>query len=553
MKRDTNKKPFNEDTIKRNGKWVNVGKDGKANSGKFRTKKAADAQRKAMFANGYKGESYNAKGYSAVPGRDREVSDKGLQRVLDIAKKVDPEAKCDFDDDLIYHDGAWWILLDGDERVYDSDSYNSAYDKLLRDVEKAINDAADKYWDEVKARRDFFLDDDGEEAEIDRAYHDASEDELRKMGAFDNLEESMTGYDESLVTEAPDMFGLPTDDELEVEYQKRKDRVAKQGEKAQAKYDSAKSLPVSKIIDKGSKSFTKDAAIKKALLDIGASYGLSIKQTFDNYYTTYSNMLTLVSMENDNIPIYTVRAEVGFGVSNLNGRPYIKAHIRVGNYASHSNIVDLSVYPLAESITIGDLFRLVSDKSKDIANKFDKIMKHAESLSSKDSDVNKHYYRYEHGQELNDFLSALYKEYKLEECSTPFNADGMKDYEEEWPDADDDIDFTDLYGAHGEYDDDYGVQKRHSMKEGIDDSLNEAEDNKNESYSDDWSDTLGTGGEPTYCPVCGVRFMTVDDGYRICPECHKTPHEIAQLKRREFIYDDEPYDLKTEVDVGEKK
>lgn len=40
-----------------------------------------------------------------------------------------------------------------------------------------------------------------------------------------------------------------------------------------------------------------------------------------------------------------------------------------------------------------------------------------------------------------------------------------EDYEEEWPDADDDIDFIDLYGVHGEYDDDYDVQTRHSMKE----------------------------------------------------------------------------------------
>ena len=48
---------LNEDTVKRDGKWANVGKDGKANSGKFKTKKEADAQRKAMFANGYKGES----------------------------------------------------------------------------------------------------------------------------------------------------------------------------------------------------------------------------------------------------------------------------------------------------------------------------------------------------------------------------------------------------------------------------------------------------------------------------------------------------------------
>lgn len=47
-------KGITEDTVKCNGKWMNVGKDGKADSGKFRTKKAADAQRKAMFANGYK-------------------------------------------------------------------------------------------------------------------------------------------------------------------------------------------------------------------------------------------------------------------------------------------------------------------------------------------------------------------------------------------------------------------------------------------------------------------------------------------------------------------
>lgn len=49
---------MNEDTVKtKDGKWANVGKDGKVDSGKFKTKKAADAQRKAMYSNGYKGES----------------------------------------------------------------------------------------------------------------------------------------------------------------------------------------------------------------------------------------------------------------------------------------------------------------------------------------------------------------------------------------------------------------------------------------------------------------------------------------------------------------
>lgn len=44
-----------EDTVKvRDGKWVNKGKEG--THGTFRTKKAADEQRKAMFARGYKAE-----------------------------------------------------------------------------------------------------------------------------------------------------------------------------------------------------------------------------------------------------------------------------------------------------------------------------------------------------------------------------------------------------------------------------------------------------------------------------------------------------------------
>lgn len=46
---------LHEDTVKQGKSWVNKGDEG--THGKFRTKKAADAQRKAMFANGYKAES----------------------------------------------------------------------------------------------------------------------------------------------------------------------------------------------------------------------------------------------------------------------------------------------------------------------------------------------------------------------------------------------------------------------------------------------------------------------------------------------------------------
>lgn len=41
-----------EDTVKQGNKWVNKGKEG--THGSFKTKKAADAQRKAMFASGHK-------------------------------------------------------------------------------------------------------------------------------------------------------------------------------------------------------------------------------------------------------------------------------------------------------------------------------------------------------------------------------------------------------------------------------------------------------------------------------------------------------------------
>jgi hypothetical protein len=52
MRITANPRRMKEDTVKlKNGKWANKGKDG--THGTFRTKKAADEQRKAMFAQGY--------------------------------------------------------------------------------------------------------------------------------------------------------------------------------------------------------------------------------------------------------------------------------------------------------------------------------------------------------------------------------------------------------------------------------------------------------------------------------------------------------------------
>lgn len=56
-----------EDTVKQNGKWVNKGKEG--THGTFKTKKAADAQRKAIFAQGFKAESLKEAHYNPETGK----------------------------------------------------------------------------------------------------------------------------------------------------------------------------------------------------------------------------------------------------------------------------------------------------------------------------------------------------------------------------------------------------------------------------------------------------------------------------------------------------
>lgn len=60
------KKALEEDTVKQGSSWVNKGKEG--THGKFKTKKAADKQRKAMFANGYKAESVTKEGNLLTEG-----------------------------------------------------------------------------------------------------------------------------------------------------------------------------------------------------------------------------------------------------------------------------------------------------------------------------------------------------------------------------------------------------------------------------------------------------------------------------------------------------
>ena len=57
-----------------------------------------------------------------------------------------------------------------------------------------------------------------------------------------------------------------------------------------------------------------------------------------------------------------------------------------------------------------------------------------------------------------------------------------------------------------------------------------------EGFDDDWSDTLETGGEPSYCPDCGVRFVRDEEGDAVCPKCNRTPHQIAADAQRKAMF-----------------
>lgn len=88
----------NEGTVKQGNRWVNKGKDG--THGSFKTKKAADAQRKAMYANGFKGESIDS---PLVDAEYLNAVDKNTKTPLPEGKECGDVCQYDvseYDDDV---------------------------------------------------------------------------------------------------------------------------------------------------------------------------------------------------------------------------------------------------------------------------------------------------------------------------------------------------------------------------------------------------------------------------------------------------------------------
>lgn len=86
-------KRLNEDTIKTSkGKWVNKGEEG--THGTFDTKKEADAQRKAMFASGWKSESLKEASYGGaydIADDEYFTKDDGMEAANEVAYQLEKE------------------------------------------------------------------------------------------------------------------------------------------------------------------------------------------------------------------------------------------------------------------------------------------------------------------------------------------------------------------------------------------------------------------------------------------------------------------------------
>ena len=138
-------KGLKEDTIKtKSGKWVNKGKEG--THGEFKTKKAADAQRKAMFANKKPGAKW---GESLDEGKDANPVIDRINKPL--LKKLDEMAQDAYDGDYAqkkfdelygWQLAALWSLCiyseeNPDGQLYDDEVYDAIAKR--RDSEKLFD------------------------------------------------------------------------------------------------------------------------------------------------------------------------------------------------------------------------------------------------------------------------------------------------------------------------------------------------------------------------------------------------------------------------------
>lgn len=230
----TKKEIVTEDTVKlKDGKRTNVGDDGKVDSGKFKTKKEADAQRKAMFANGYKESKENLKNKldklreSMYTNNDKKnhlnsihEEEESMTKKEALAKylgvTLDDIIESDYDEnefDVLNEDSEYLVL-----------TYDEAYDRAVEYVKDTYDEMGlDAF---TKSFRDLIL----ENALDEDAFEDAVDD-LAWSICSDRAEEYSTGeFGSELIEDAYDNDILTDDDfekdeDGEIDYSTLKDSV----------------------------------------------------------------------------------------------------------------------------------------------------------------------------------------------------------------------------------------------------------------------------------------------------------------------------------------
>ena len=224
---------LDEDTIKQNGKWVNKGKEG--THGTFKTKKEADAQRKAMFAQGYKEslsntdpDKYdelvnkvfnNIKSILHDENYKKDLSQEDLEYLGKlISKKYFTEGLQDIQNDFANARKNWDSLGfnisfdDALEKYNDKYGEERFYAKPIYD-EEAWNKMIDMFSSKNESlTEDIYEDDDGD--------YDDNEFEKGRDGCFYKQIAHKMVYDSDGFTTDYTLYmkAEPTDDRFEVSY-----------------------------------------------------------------------------------------------------------------------------------------------------------------------------------------------------------------------------------------------------------------------------------------------------------------------------------------------
>ena len=146
--KDKIEKPLEEDTVKQNGKWVNKGKEG--THGTFKTKKEADAQRRAIWANWDKKRVSEARGagkgqsldkYFKIVNNYNDPYNQVKEEDLDLLLKIKTEI-IRYVPKSAYEDRDKENLLDIIEHIISESKYGSSNENI--DIKEAKESKLEK-------------------------------------------------------------------------------------------------------------------------------------------------------------------------------------------------------------------------------------------------------------------------------------------------------------------------------------------------------------------------------------------------------------------------